>query len=1303
MKSKPFLFFLLLAFLAFAKEPTLDVTFEREQIVKIGGTEIVVDGPVKSLPSGNKVMAFGSKVYRFPAKGLVSKTGTLVLDFAADEMKLSASAARPLLTLRSNSRLLVGIATYRNNPIIQFSFTDQTRKFNHNTPKILKPGELHQAILSWNGDKIFCYVDGKLVKEGAQPVELDPEKLTFLNIGPHADKWYSVKTWEDDTLVHRLRAYDYALSPEEIQAISGATTQAIHLRYPRVLTVPRRNGEIVIDAKLDEAAWENSASPVSMLPLRDPGYTWRLPPHHARFTWDERCLYLAVDALFPRGTVIRKGKGPNDPGGVYEDESFELFLTHGGDTYYFGGCVGGGKASRKNKDGSYAPKWEYASHLGVLIDDRILWQGEVAIPWKAIELDAPPKELKMNLSRGWRSSTVSVSTDLANQKEKGYWADDAHKFALRLVDTVPVLCLKQGNDIAFGDIGQSFQLFSAKDTEAELKVIQESTSGLLQPQVLFSKKVPLKSNIPYRLEVEGTIRSEQANRLVYEMRDMGNKQVVFRQDLPLLLQMEYLTVSPRFTAGNLLVNVKTAVLKKKYGEGFQGHLRITAPDGKLLSDTPLSDTQPQTLAFARENAPGKYDISLQDAAGKTVSSTKVDFPGFGEWSRLKFDLSRIIPPYTPLETIRGQESLEVRPVGRSYQWKGNGLMPSQILSRGKPLLSSPSSLVIGKEAVRLSMKPGSIQKHRVEFNAEGTSAGYEATSDSWIEYDGVQYNSVKIKAKQSLGPVELRFALPREEAKYLHTSSCGWGNKITMELPEGEYACKYFPVVFLGNETEGFCFFAESSRTWSGKDPKPLHFISNDKETLFKVHLADGLKAGQELTFEYGLLASPVKPLPKNYPLNTLGWYHIFPMNRPGKRPTIYCGMATWPKVLSDMFCDLPSETENKAAFYREDVKRAQGFGVKPYPYNPHYVTDEYPEVRAFLEEWQILPQNTWSGRRNGISHSLHLLCPASGGGDFYLMKVKHLLQKVPFHGMNFDFGIIPVCMNSLHGCHERTPILAYRNLFRRLALLLIDSGVEDYIITVHNTNSVQLPAYTFVSHLDNGEHIRQQSSTLMHNGKDILDTYKLPMWACELSTLPFGITNPPYQSQDVLEKQYGGGKEDPELYKLRITRAFLAGPLVHNTIPRLNRCHYGVFDKLVRIYDGFNVPECDFIGYWDKRGAAKVLSGKEVYVSLYKSPEGNKALAVISHLGNERLEQDVEIRFNPGAIGMKGFRSAFEHIDKDDPDYQLMYELRQKHSVPSMRAPLKWVPAGVKVLSFKDNVLKLHLPYHTFAIVELK
>lgn len=131
---------------------------------------------------------------------------------------------------------------------------------------------------------------------------------------------------------------------------------------------------------------------------------------------------------------------------------------------------------------------------------------------------------------------------------------------------------------------------------------------------------------------------------------------------------------------------------------------------------------------------------------------------------------------------------------------------------------------------------------------------------------------------------------------------------------------------------------------------------------------------------------------------------------------------------------------------------------------------------------------------------------------------------------------------NPLHGCRERYPILAMREFYRRTALVQYQSGIREPLIVLHNTDSVQIPAITFATHLFNGEHIRQSSSTIMHNGKDIQDTYSIEMFASELGSMPFGLTNAVYQSNDVLLPQFGGGKEEPELYKFRITQAFLAG-----------------------------------------------------------------------------------------------------------------------------------------------------------------
>ena len=105
----------------------------------------------------------------------------------------------------------------------------------------------------------------------------------------------------------------------------------------------------------------------------------------------------------------------------------------------------------------------------------------------------------------------------------------------------------------------------------------------------------------------------------------------------------------------------------------------------------------------------------------------------------------------------------------------------------------------------------------------------------------------------------------------------------------------------------------------------------------------------------------------------------------------------------------------------------------------------------------------------------------------------------------------------------------------------------------------------------------------------------------------------------------------------------------------------------------------------------------------LFRSPTENKILAVISHIGNERLNQDVTVKFNPAVLNLKDFKSAAELFEADDPEYQELFKIRDEKGLKPYRVQLKWENPGIKLLDFKDNTVKLHLPAHSFAIVELK
>jgi hypothetical protein len=93
----------------------------------------------------------------------------------------------------------------------------------------------------------------------------------------------------------------------------------------------------------------------------------------------------------------------------------------------------------------------------------------------------------------------------------------------------------------------------------------------------------------------------------------------------------------------------------------------------------------------------------------------------------------------------------------------------------------------------------------------------------------------------------------------------------------------------------------------------------------------------------------------------------------------------------------------------------------------------------------------------------------------------------------------------------------------------------------------------------------------------------------------------------------------------------------------------------------------------------------------------------VISHIGNTRRNQDVTVKFNPAVLKMQNFKSAAELLEGPDPEYQELYALKKKANLPTVRIQLKWQNPGIKLESFKNNTLKLHLPAHSFALVEIK
>ncbi|MBR2911428.1 MAG: hypothetical protein IKC05_07440, partial [Lentisphaeria bacterium] len=848
---------LVLTGLLCAKDATLAVDPAENRKVTVNGKTVTFDGEIKEI-AGKSLMAFGEKVYSFPARGLIGESGSIVLEFALPAvMKQSQNAQRTLAVIRANGREEIGFYTFCKNPVLQYRFSNGRNNFYGGTKK-LKPDTVYRAVFTWNGDRVRCYLDGKLIREAAQPYKVVPQKMESVNIGPFSDRWYRIPAWHNDTFIKSLKVYKRALDNTEIAAMSGVKSVPVHKRYGRTITAsPRSVG---------------GSSYILLQNLRRPFKSWELPVNNASFSYDSKNLYVDFNTVFPAKTTILKGFSANDPeAGVWGVESFELHLRHSGKTYYFGGTVNGGRNDVLDKNSKYNPQWTYKSHIGMQIDDTFLWEGKVVMPWKALQLSAPPEKLKLNFCRSFFNSAITAATDLACDlgNKQGYWGRDEYFYDLKFDKTAPALKVISKGNPSFGNLEQEFELVSPVSQTVNFTIIQESSAGILQPQNLFDKKIKLTANTPQKIKISAPLTMLQADKLVYRLTSANGRKVFSSQDVPLQISAEYLTVKPLFYADKVDAAVKTAILRSKFGAKAKFTLSLKNPAGKVIYTTgKITDTT--VIPFKKDAVAGNYTVQLTDAKGNLISGQSFLFPGYGKWSKFKVDETRIVPPYTAMKYNK-KNGFNAQVVLRDYFWKADSLLPEQITSKGDKLFTaSPAIFIDGKE-VRGSFKNTSAQKHRAEMISTASGKNFKLVSNGWLEYDGVQHNQIKITALKNISSVELRFKMPVKFAKYLHTSAIGWSNKITRALTPGKFEFKYFPVVFIGNEEKGFCFFAESDRNWNLAS-KPMVIVKNGKEAVFSVKLARNIKAGKTFEFDCGLLGTHVKPQHKRYPLNTASW-----------------------------------------------------------------------------------------------------------------------------------------------------------------------------------------------------------------------------------------------------------------------------------------------------------------------------------------------------------------------------------------------------------------------------------------------
>ena len=1284
-------------------EETLKITFDRTQEISLANKSFKIDGKIVSSATGQKSFVFGSdNGISLPAGSLFGAQGSILFKFKLDAPKKD-TIPRYILTVRGKDKTWIGFARYPGSKDLTLAFRYIGQKTSLKTVKPIEFGRSYSAGCSWDGVTVKFYLDGLLQGEQPQGIPAVFTESSRLNIGPFKDGHVTAKPWqEDDFAIEEIRTYNTALPPDQIAQKSGVTVKPVQATNPTTLSVPKLSEAPGIDGVMNNKEWEKASSFISLIDGNHPAQSFLLPPNDALFGYDEKNLYIGFNALFPQGAKIQAGNVNGDKETeVWPDESFELYLDNGGQTYRFAGNVAGGCTESLNLNNAFKGDWKYKSTLKMQIDDRNLWQGEIAIPFKTLGIDNPDgRKIKVNFCRTWRALERVKITSLAGIPV--YFP--APQFATLVFANNKTSFQQEQKNPCLGSLKQKIQITSQEGGNFKYFAELAAADGLAAPYPLIEQKIQINPGQEKVILLDQKIDKTGYDTIIFRLEKGNKSEIIMQQAVPFKLSENYFDAVPLLSSSKLMIMPKFNMLKNKLGGTPDLSIILADPSGKNLFTQKLTSDDRLDIPFSRENPPGAYKIKIisnSDNKSSTVAEKSFEYPGRGEWENATAD-NRIIPPFEPMKSQVLNNSLKINVWGRAFKWQ-DSLFPVEIKALNQNMITEPVTLIIDDKKVSAGTLNVSLnQNHRCEFSVSAKNDDYSVRENSWAEYDGLLWNAVEIKAFKRLNGIKLRITMPEDKARFFHAAAGGFGSSggLTGVVTDKLRQFKFFPVMWLGNQEQGLCWFAESSNSWKTKQPKPISIIKANNRVTIEINLADVLQQGESLTFDFGLLATPVKPLPSNYPLNTFGNSYAVKLNREKpKAPTSYSIIYTGP--LGEGFFDLPLDPK----LPKEDLKKlkslveqAHSNNSKCIPYmDPNLIPDEYPEAEAFKDEWQIIPECPLNYDKSGKKHILHWFCPASDSTRFFAWKVKNMISQSDIDGLYFDFGQPRPCGNKLHGCDGRYPLLAMREFYRGVALAMLDANKKDYLLVVHNSESIPIPSFTFVTHIFDGEHFRQQSSDTLHDGKDALDTLTITDFAAEFSSLPWGVTASIYMPTDPLLPQFGGGKEDAELYRFRMTKAFMAGTLIHNSIPALTRGHFGLFDKLIRIYDEFGVPKAEFIPYWRNQDAVKTVSGKDIYVSLYKHAGKPEILAVISHVGKEHIDQEVVIEFMPKTMGFNKIVAAQEMISKEDPEYQPL--LAEKNRI---RIPLKLGDYGVEFKGLSGNRIKMNLKNHSFAIVKL-
>ncbi|MBQ6470890.1 MAG: hypothetical protein IJJ33_02815 [Victivallales bacterium] len=1120
-----------------------------------------------------------------------------------------------------------------------------------------KRGGWHFVCASWTPSDLTLFVDGKTVQR-SRP-RLSANDYYILNLG--------TRGWKDEgglTLLDDVRLFPHALKREEMEEYYVQTRPIFEdISLPLVhrlgLSHPELDGVIsafeygfTLNSTFDIDSGELSADS-----------RWAV-------AHDKENLYFAFDTQKPaRPPTVTKHDG-----NVWQDESIEFHLEHGGRHWQF--ILNSSGVVYDSLD--LSPKWNAPGLRQKQRLDNTRWVAELAVPFADLGISPVNGDtLHVSLCRSSGTSTGHIAASPLLRR-----FDDQGNFIKAVLDQKcpPMDFSYQTLPGSDGNLEMTVALPAEHECSFQLLGCDPKGRKLYE-HTAHSRQSAGRTQVNIHasgLAKEGVI--------AYTLTEEGH----------VLAQADFKYLSPeRIKVRHLLVHEESQTLETTLA------LTPTLPPDQriiqLLKDKegmvalrqeialPLEDTTKYSFSLSWDLSslpPGDYDYyltSMVDSQEKTLHHQLFQKPApVMPWTDFHGGIETAPPApwHTPI-----QAATMLKCLTQTYDFAGR-LFPSQIHSQGNRLLSKPISIRLNGKILDMSAtwtltKETPLETH---FRTQSCMDGVELTVNGVLEYDGWLRLSLTYASIDPLKPTaidDMALVIPMSpEASSLVTSFVPQYSVLPSGVLDKRCHCNLMehPVFWVGNADHGLFWGADSMRgTHLANTEETLIITPTTKAegAISCIRIVDTrLVLATPRTFAFGLQATPVKPLrrlPRPWMIRggdtiTSGppwtFFRIFNYSNPAY---IDCGQAHRQVVAAGKRTPI-------YGFY------ACIYGVSPFcpewPWHCERWLSSPPGPGQFKQDY---PTNNEKARDQGV---WTFGCVANPDFLNWQLFDKNLLiqnREVGLRDMYVDMAYPRACDNPLHGCgwqddfgHTRKtyPINANRTFTKRLRKLLRDKD-KDSVLMYHASDETLPPICGLVDFTFDGE-VYVADVARSENYFDILS----PSLMQSAFTGARTGTNAVYVSQlnraamlhNPARSEYWRRKvKAPEA--VRAVRHLLGYCLLHDIRPQAGAGIYNEGEILERqLYSlGYDKGDFTFHPYWSDASPITVTgtalvsaysfphSTLAVIVNDSKTEEAKVALSLLNGTIAKRvydLEDGQQLNF-PIKVPPKGFRLVvFEQVE---------------------------------------------------------